>query len=301
MNGIYFLANDVVTDWVHVAIESLRAKGCTLPICIISFDAQTQQLEQMARPYKFQIWHDPLIDRLETIGVQFHSNDPVNRRMFRRLASFWGPYDHFIFTDVDIAALMNWDEILTAFVQSGSKFWYFDRSEDRVYHPGPLLDELKARGRAVMFNGGMFASSRHVMTFELMQEFTLHALQMREHFLPKVGEQAFFNYYMDYHNIPLDSAGAFMPDLYDWMWAPSTFHGRTDFFEIADRTGKFEGKRFPMIHWSGFEPGIRMPQAGLYLKYRLRNASLGEKFQYTKDWRVRPALRTAKRNMFGSG
>lgn len=297
MNGIYFLANDIASDWVHVATESLRAKGCTLPICIIAFDAQTQRLERMARKYKFEIWHDPLIDRLETIGIQFYPNDPVNRRMFRRLASFWGPYDNFIFSDVDMVALMNWDEILTAFVQSGSKFWYFDRSENRVYHPGPLLDELQARGRAVMFNGGMFASSRNVMTFETMQEFAPHALRVREYFARKAGEQPFFNYYMDYYDIPLDSASKYMPDLYDWMWAPSTIRGRTDFFEIADRTGSFEGKRFPMIHWAGFEPGGRMPQRALYAKYRLQNVSLEDKVRYTWALRTNPFLGAVKRGL----
>lgn len=294
MNGIYFLANDFVTDWVHVATESIRAKGCTLPICIISFDAQTQKLERMAARYKFEIWHDPLIDRLETIGAQFYPKSATGRRMFRRLASFWGPYDHFIFTDVDIVALMNWEEILDAFIASDSRFWYFDRSPSNVYRSGPLLDELQSRGRAMMFNGGMFASSRNVMTFERMVEFTPQALQVREQFMQS-GEQPFFNYYMDYYEIPLDSANTFMPDLYDWMWAPSTYRGRTDFFAIADRTGSFEGKRFPMIHWAGHDPGPKMPQRALYLKYRFRNASLGERLQHSWMWHTSRLFGKAKR------
>jgi hypothetical protein len=296
VNGIYFLANDFASDWVHVATESIRAKGCTLPICIIAFDAQTRQLERMAARYKFEIWHDPLIDRLETIGAQFYPKHPVNRRMFRRLASFWGPYDHFIFTDVDMVALMNWDEILDAFMASGSRFWYFDRSPNDVYRPGPLLDELKNRGRAVLFNGGMFASARNVMTFEKMQALTPQALALRAE-LYDSGEQPFFNYYMDYYDVPLDSADTFMPDLYDWMWAPSTFDGRTDFFEIADRTGSFNGKRFPMIHWAGHDPGPYMPQRALYLKYRFRNASLGDRLRYNWTWQKKRFSGKPKRRL----
>ena len=287
MNGIYLLANDVVLDWVITIVESIRAHHCALPICIIAFDERTQRLETLATKYHFEIWNDQDVSKLDAVGSQFYPVRPIDAHMFRRLASFWGPFEHFIFADVDIVALMNWDELLNAYMTSGSRFWYFGRSETDVYCAGEFLDEFRRQGGGVQFNGGFFVSSRHVITYERILELVPRALALRSH-LKSSGEQPFFNFYLDSEQIPVESASAYLPDLYDWNWAPSSFLGRTDFYEIAEREGNFLGKRFPMIHWAGYDPSSHMPQRELFLKYRLRNAPLRDRLYFMWVWRVRP-------------
>lgn len=288
MNGIYFTANDVALDWMIAAIESIRARGCTLPATIIAFDERTRHLEMLAAKYKWQIWHHESLKELDRLGTLYYPHDPINARMFRRLASFWGPYDNFIYTDADIVALMNWDEILQAYSASNSRFWYFGRSPDDVYKPGPLLDELRRNNRGVCFNGGFFASSRGVLTYERVAQLLPEALKLRSQFADASGEQPFFNYYMDHELIPVESASTHLPDLYDWNWAPSLFMGRSDFYLEADREGAFEGKRFPMIHWAGFDICSYMPNRELFLKYRLRSAPPSDQLRYAWEWQIRP-------------
>lgn len=294
MNGIYFLANDRVREWVITAVESIRARGCTLPIAIIPFDDQTCELAALSHRYGYQIWNDASLARLDAIGRAVYPGNRVNTHMFRRLASFWGPFDQFIFTDVDIVAMMNWNEILEKYSALPPRLWYFDRSPNEVYKPGPLWDELRGKNRGVCFNGGFFASSRGLLNVDRLEELVWQALGMRSQFATASGEQPYFNYYIDHDEIALEKASEQIPDLYDWCWAGSNYFDQSPVFTIANREGTFRGKRFPLIHWAGFDISPKMPYRELFLEYRLLHAPFRDTVRCTLEWQVHPRFKNAK-------
>ncbi len=293
MNGIYFLANDRVKDWFIAAVESVRARGATLPICVIPYDDNTLQIRALVIKYGLTFWEDASRAALDEIGATFVLNKLEYNHMFRKFACFWGPYEDFMYSDVDVIALMNWDELVTQFHASDAALWYFDLSEDFVYKPGPLLEQFQRQGKGMRFNGGGFVSSKG--EFDLAQVRFL-AAQAQAYRLQFAGmDQAFLNYCIDATDRNAVNAADRVPNLHSWSWAPATYKGHSDIYEIADREGTFQGKRFPMIHWAGFELRSYMPHRELWLKYRLRNAPWLDKLNYGWAWRVRPIFGNVKR------
>lgn len=295
INGIYLLANDRAIEWLIAALASIRAKGCTLPICIIPFDENIQKLRGLAAKYDLTFLEDDSFARLEQLGSEF-TTPLIYIRMWRKFAMFWGPFENFIYSDVDIVALMNWDEILQAYVSHPPGLWYFSRSPQEVYKPGPFWDEMRQRGRAPCFNSGMYVSSRSVLDWNALEKFAVGARTINRQFLD-IADQAFINYCFDLGETPAESLAKFMPNVFDWNWAASQYRGREDMFEIADRAGRFESKQFSGVHWAGFGVWSGIPHRDLFLKYRLRNAPLRDHLYYNLTWHVRPIFGNAKRNM----
>jgi hypothetical protein len=295
-NGIYLLCNDFAVEWLIAAVESLRAKGCTLPICIVPFDENIQQLKRFAQKYQLLILEDDSFPRLEQFGSEFTT--PLKYiRMFRKFAIFWGPFENFIYADVDIVALMNWDEIMQTYISHPPGLWYLSRSPQEVYHPGPFWDEMRQKGRAPCFNAGLYISSRGVLDWSTLEKYAGGARKVKAQFLD-IADQAFLNYCFDVGEIPAESISKFMPNVFDWNWSDSEYRGRSDMFEIADREGQFEGKQFPCVHWAGHSLWSAIPHRDLFLKYRLLNAPPSDHLYYNLTWHVRPIFGNALRGMY---
>jgi hypothetical protein len=136
-----------------------------------------------------------------------------------------------------------------------------------------------------------------VLTLSEIKALSERTLLVRDQF-EDPGDQGFINYWVDDSDLKVQAVSEVMPDVYDWNWAGSTLStGRRDMFEVADKTGVFEGKRFAMIHWAGFGLVSYMPNRELFLKYRLAHASSGERLYYEWAWSVRPIFGNAKRQL----
>ncbi len=302
MKGIYFLANDRVVDWLYAAVQSVRAHGCALPICIIPYNEQTGQVRALAARFDLQVLDDSSFVELDQIAERIENRPVRSGSMFRKFACFWGPYEHFLYLDADIIALMDLSEILEKQIADAA-FWYFGLSEGEVYKPGTLLNELKAKGNARCFNAGAFASFRNVLTPEQVVELSKQAEPVQAQFVEMTGDQPFLNYCIHQSEITAQSATSCITDLYDWNWADSVYGERSDMFTVADRDGSFQGKRFPFVHWAGIDLTSYMPQRELFLKYRLMDAPQIDRLRYTWTDRARPVfgnlLRSMKRSAAG--
>lgn len=296
MNGIYVLANDCSREWLIAWFESVRAKGCRLPVCIIPFDERMGQVERIAARYGAEILTSDSFGALDTLGLEMTEN-VRHGHFFRKLAMFDGPFDTFVYADSDMLALMNWDELVTRFAASNADLWYCGLSSDMVYKPGPLWDELKWQNRARCFNAGFLVSRRRILDLPHILALGERTRLVKDQFAD-AGDQGFLNYWIDHSDLTVQSVADMIPDVYDWNWADATyFTGQRDMYEIADRTGTFEGKRFAMIHWAGFGVSGRMPHRELFLKYRLGHASPMDHFHYHWAWHLRPSLGNIKRRI----
>src|SRR5262245_1099401 len=123
--GLYYLGNDSVLDWLVASLESVRQHGYRGPITVIPFDEKIARLTTLVPPYDFSIWQHPSLLELDRIGQSLDPVKPYHVHSFRKLAAFWGDYEHFFYSDADVVALTNYQELFDAFRQSQLDFMYF--------------------------------------------------------------------------------------------------------------------------------------------------------------------------------
>ncbi len=109
--GIYLIANAQSADECRNLIYSIRACGCQLPIRIMPFGGRPLAADPA--------WKDVSLLSIEDFpkqGVAFF--EELHRRMpqcpeglLRRFLCWFGEFDEFLYSDNDIVALMNWEEL----------------------------------------------------------------------------------------------------------------------------------------------------------------------------------------------
>src|SRR5436190_2240775 len=93
--GVYCLANDGVLDWFIAFCESLRAHEppSRLGLTVIPYDDSLTAVLRLQERYAFEILDDDSLGELDRIGERICPGEIGGARAFRKLASFWGPYD----------------------------------------------------------------------------------------------------------------------------------------------------------------------------------------------------------------
>jgi len=109
--GIYVVANHRSKDMCDNLIYSIRASGCTLPIRVIEFggrpyssplnaaDVETRSMEQFPQ------------EGINLVCELAASMPYCNPGFFRRYLAWFGEYDQFLYSDNDVVALANWEEM----------------------------------------------------------------------------------------------------------------------------------------------------------------------------------------------
>jgi hypothetical protein len=109
--GIYLVANRKSEAECLNLIYSIRRCGCRLPIRVIPFD------DKPIRPDA--AWEDVSLVTLEDFPQQGRAFvDELTRRLrtcpegvVRRFIAWFGEFDEFLYSDNDVVALMNWEEL----------------------------------------------------------------------------------------------------------------------------------------------------------------------------------------------
>lgn len=267
--GAYCLANDAVLDWTLALLESLRRFAPRLELRVIPFDDRQERLGPELERRGHAYWHDAEVERLDRLGRRFYPGDEFAARGFRKLAAFSGPFERFLFLDSDVLVLAPLDELGAAFAASGGDVLHFDTDVEQVYRPGPLRDEIVARGRGRGFNAGLFGGRRGVLDSGRLER-ALADLDDRwaERLVPNA-EQPFFNLFADRAGLELRAAHELVPDVCSTCW-PSV--GRLEFDGAAYRlrdSGRWdEGWRFLLAHWAGHKLSPAMPNRALWESFR---------------------------------
>ena len=283
--GIYCLGNDKVLDWLIAFLESLRTYEPDCRLIIIPFDNNVDKLSQLSHRYDFEFLQDKTLEELDAIGATIHPGKYSDSHMFRKFASFWGPLDHFLFLDSDIAVLGKLDELFKAYFISKCDFMHYDTSVQYVYKTGVFREQMIREYSSKGFNSGCFLSSKGVLNIDDVRKAAEEALSIKEHFAIG-GEQPFFNYCIDTKRLKTATFFDFVPDLCKWTWANQKPIKLTeDAYRLMEQKNPDFGKRIPFIHWSGILSSPFMPNQNIFLHYRLKSTPWASRLKYIfYDW-----------------
>lgn len=111
--GIYLIANRQSADECRNLIYSIRNCGCRLPVRIIPYGGKPLPIEAG--------WDDiRLLSLVEFPAEGRAFVDELHRRMpqcseglLRRFLAWFGEFDEFLYSDNDVVALMNWEELFS--------------------------------------------------------------------------------------------------------------------------------------------------------------------------------------------
>ena len=283
--GVYCLANDRVIEWFHMFARSLRHFNPDLPLTVIPYNADFARLKQLAPRYHFDLVSEAEAARFEVLEPKIMK---MNRHagMFRKWASFFGPYDEFILFDADIAIAMPLDSIFSAFTRSQKDFLYFDTDITMVYRPEHAA-MMQAKYGSPGFNAGTFGSRKGVITEATLWEMADRAEAVRHLFEPMQVDQPFLNYVFDTLPRSMTSLHDLLPELSPKPWARVPFQ----LDPSTSRAKDAEGYQMPFIHWAGCHYPI-MVRKEVFLHYRTLDVNPVQKLAcrsqfYRRRWTKR--------------
>ena len=195
--GVYFLANDVILDLAIAFLNSFRTYNPSIPLCLIPFSHDIQQLGTLASRYDFSIWGDPaVLRRCDDISRAFQGSIGGQ---YRKLAAWEGPYEEFVYIDSDTVVLENIDfvfEYLSKFdfVTTHSNDPYIRKWvwKDSIYGSGKLTQEQISFST----NTGFITSRRGCLTVDGVFDRLPEAVELAGHMELFCAEQPLLNYLM---------------------------------------------------------------------------------------------------------
>jgi hypothetical protein len=307
------LANDATLDWVVAFLESLREQEPDIPMTFIPFDKKVGRLTRVAHRFGASVEWNPFLEDLDQLGGLV-CESVKRRHMFRKFAAFAGRYEYFLYLDSDVIVLNPLRPLFDAYVGSGADFLGADTDINQVYRPGRLREYMLRDQRSRGFNAGCFLSVRGRLTIDMMSELASSASEVKEQFVAHNGDQPFFNYCIDSLGLVGLRLHEVMPELAEWTWANAGSVRQVGRHVLTTGPGwGGEGKRIPFLHWAGFKVGPSMPNAPIFLKYRLRSEPWTRRLEFFARiwwyprWRAwlqrhsplafRRALRTLQRSL----
>jgi hypothetical protein len=266
--GIYCLANDNVLEWMIALLESLRSFEPSRELIVIPFDANIAKLSQLSGKYGFRFLSDDSLEMLDRVGAEVNPDGGKTwQRTFRKLACFWGPFNHFLFLDADIVILSELNEVFEAFLGSDYEFLYFDRDMEMAYQPGAFRDMMVKKHSSVGFNSGAFVSSKGCLSMGEVLRLAGGASSLIHNFTPN-GEQSFLNYCIDIKDLNKQQYCKVVPHASCSNWAKWPIAKAPDGFHHISDPGHDSAKSLLFVHWAGFNHGPLMPHRRLFLRFR---------------------------------
>ncbi len=276
--GVYVLANDVTAEWLEACLRSLRLHHPALPVCVIPFDDRLQRVEGIAARNGAVVWRDASLVELDRLGATLTDRE-VEIRYFRKLATFWGPFENFLYLDADIVVLgPHLERWLETFSRAASDFVYYNSDIDQVFRPGPLREAMIAAGSKA-FNAGMFMSRRGALPRERVESSFAPAQRLLPEFSRNV-EQAFFNWLAVEQGLRVHALLELLPEFAPVSWYRC---------RVVRRGGRYfqpwDGELRPMalLHWAG----VALPFLAhhrIFLRSRLRGEPALRRLAYRLRW-----------------
>lgn len=265
-DGIYVLANDRVFEWTAAALVNLR-RTSPLPVTVIPFDDAFERTRRLAGTVGASVLDVPAaVDRatVEAARLLWPGNAMV-ARLLRKIAVFSGPYDRFVFADVDQLFTQDVPSLMVRSLRE-------DGDLDVVAgwcDPGQTW-AATAEGYAspsgwsdadLSMNTGLWASRAGLLTPEQLVEAAADVARDRlSASFAHVGDQPLLN-------VALAGRGvrhATLAELHPSLPTTSTWSGHHPWW-LRRRP------RPVAMHWAGLaHPSPTMPASNLYLRWRLQ-------------------------------
>jgi hypothetical protein len=271
--GIYIVANDQVIESAIALLNSIRLYNCQVPIFLIPFDENYQQVAAaLSILHGVQLF--PNLEFLQQftreIGQIFDRNFLALPNKMRKLAAWFGPLDEFLYIDTDIIVF----EDIAANLNKLSEVDFFccdyhHLSEKLRNVFSPVVKEQHIFTDSELqdvFNSGFWASRKGTISESQMYEILRECSQHREYFdfTQNVTDQPILNYLI-LKLIPkrcnLVKTTATEPG----SWAGSKHFQEIDYV-LYDK-----GKRLKYLHWAGIPIKSGSPYWTLWKHYRYLN------------------------------
>jgi Lipopolysaccharide biosynthesis proteins, LPS:glycosyltransferases len=283
--GVYFLADDFVSEWTIALLNSLHAYAPKSSIWCIPFSEEISRLKRLAAHFGFGIYDDPSLFELDNIG---HSLLPDIGRIagkFRRLAAFWGPLEHFIYLDADTVILGDVEPLFTTLLTTNYDLLYADSNLDMVYKPGAFRDRMVREYQTHGFVTGVWASTVGQLSLAEIRMFAAEVAPDVDGFAT-TGEQPFVNYCIDRKRTRMRSFASASDHRIYWNWpgqAERLYVSTLDESRIRVYTDRWQ--LVSGVHWAGFSLDPQMPHYKIYQHFRLRSSTRVERVKWNvKRW-----------------
>ncbi len=193
--GVYFLANDSVVGLTIAFLNSFRTHNPDIPLCLIPFATDIDELKKLQSVYNFSIYtDDSILDRCDQISRQIHH---VEVHHYRKLAMWEGKFEQFVYIDVDTVVLSSVEFVFPylteyGFLTASSNFengrtWVW---RDTVEQLGKLTDAQLDFSA----NTGFVASRKGALSLDVAERSMAEAIELSKHMALECMEQSFLNY-----------------------------------------------------------------------------------------------------------
>ena len=252
--GVYFLANDRILEITIAFLNSFRKFNPDTPLCLIPFRSDIAEFEALQETYNFTIFNNhEILTLADQISLLFH---PSVTGHYRKLACWHGPFEKFIYIDVDMVVLKNLDFAFNlserfGFVTSLSDIpeaekWVW---KPEIYQTGILTNE-QIRYSA---NTGFIISEKGRIPLNTLMERSLKAAPLAAHMELSCKEQPLLNYLIVTSGLTFSSLWKLAetnsyPQKYVEYWAGN---GRKHLKNGFTTECKGEMREVFLIHWAG--------------------------------------------------
>lgn len=267
-------------------MNSFRAYNPDTPLCLIPFDEECAETFRLAQRYNFSIFDDGSFAKLEAIGRKLElGHASYGPNWFRRYASFWGPFERFLYLDARQIILAN----LMPFVEATAEFdldlVYYDTALDQVYEPGPLRQAFLRKGKARGFNSGRWASRRGLFSLSDFRDLVDAQVAVRDQLNPRNTDQAFINFCCDTKNLRMAKISDLLGETVSSGWARQPgkpYQDEVGVWRMWDHGGLEHKKKLLLMHWAGFGASDPLPNAKVLRdfggKFPVRTGQVMRKF-----------------------
>jgi hypothetical protein len=270
--GVYILANDKVFEDAIAFLNSLREYSPQCPICLIPYNDQHHRITKyLQKKYNCQIFDDPdLFKRIEDISIKLLG---WNAPAVRKLACWFGPFERFIYFDIDIVVFQGQEDLFpslefTDFISCHDGKYI---GIDEVFTTKVIERNLFSREEIdTLFNSGFFGSRRNVFDLVKIENIFNQAVAVKDIFIPQLQDQSLLNYLI------LKSIKN-RKDLREYP-THDAFAG-SSFLTVSQGRVLKHGTPARFIHWAGYKEIKRRPFRDVWLRYRYPGTISGPVFR----------------------
>ncbi|MEM8806899.1 MAG: Npun_R2821/Npun_R2822 family protein [Cyanobacteria bacterium P01_G01_bin.38] len=268
--GVYIVANEKVADNAIALLASLRLHDPEVPVYLIPFDQNYQQVfETLHRLYQVKLFPDlAFLESLtQKIGEIFPRDFLALPNKMRKLAAWFGPLDEFLYIDTDILFFEPVSDTLTYLNEADFICcdYHFKGRKLRDVFASTAIEQGVFPAEIVrdVFNSGLWGSKKSALSLSQLYERLQECAQHREYFDFAGGttDQPIMNYLVLKtipHRLNITQV---KPDETGSWGGMSHFQERDHMLYDGDR-------RLRYLHWAGTPMRPGGPYRSLWEYYR---------------------------------
>lgn len=268
--GIYIVANDRAMENAIALLNSIRLYNSEVPIFLIPFNQNYEKVAAvLSSLHGVKLF--PNLEWLEQFTRQvaniFDPDFLALPNKMRKLATWFGPLDEFLYIDTDIIVFEDIAANLNQLAEVDFFCCDYHHAGEKIRNIfSPLVQEQQiftAEELQDVFNSGFWGSRKNIITEQQMYEILQECSQHREYFdfTQNVTDQPILNYLVLKRfprrcNLVKTAAGE------PGSWAGSQH------FQDVDYILYDQGKRLKYLHWAGIAIKAGCPYDKLWKHYR---------------------------------